>query len=252
MNSWRTQDFGPKLNAFRDDALLVLTASECDAVDRCFKDQLYQYCTAWLITDVLRGGRYITVQHERTDILTLLVKHNLYTEIIARDCRKEIRADEYARVVLHWGQLQPAAFAATSFDFSYYNNALSVDELILAMRLFPFSLFYFTARFSRDEMMALVEAIPPTIGYLTGTTAMDKYIVTVRRRRLLALTVNVTDGYLRCSVSGDSPGQEARFLHIVSALPLELQHDICALVQGVLKPTWLSVETRDCEWAYNN
>lgn len=242
---WRTHDFrNLHRNAFRDDVRELIDES----MDRTINFALTRYLVRFIVTHVadhksriivsVLVGHSVSAQDAPQDILFLLIKHNLLSQLDINDMFQTTTALDF----LAYAEARPEQFRDVMIGV--FNALLTTDEWLRFMRVLPSALFDIGAQ--PTLMVAQILERAPDGVFLEPCGKIIECKYTIDRRRLFALMIGVADGYLRAGGSA-----QGRFFGIVAALPMELQD---AIVQ-VLYPRHKSVrfgatqlKECDCRW----
>lgn len=242
--AWRVQDFGPRLNAFRDDALLILISDEIRVIDQHWPDcSAMTGVTTHIVMSVLTGEQ-ITIRDigwAREQTLKLLFKHDLYIDQILTVYKPSIMDEEDADNILFDAKMHPR-FKEMKLKLDD-DLVLPSETLLRLMKCFS-NTAYYLEKYTPEARMHVLENAPLETNLVSSTMVVTA-IKMIRRRRIFAISVCVADGYLCPSDNSTA----ARFLRICGALPLEIQHEICAFTVTPKGTTWVGVEERDLVWA---
>lgn len=268
---WTTRTFdNAAITAFRDDVLPLLSPQEQTEVGWFFKPRQgipsgssTSYAVAWVL---LGHSRPQTLCIVRTEVVKLFIKHGLQIRELIDDMNHTWTGPDWARLYLEYAEIRPELFREVRRDFIYKDlrtpdlDPLETDVWIRLTRTFPASVFWLDGM-SEKGVMVVLENMPESCR-IPQVDAVASCKATLWRRRLMALIVGVSDGFVR---------HPDRYFAIAAALPLELQEWLVRVTQAVdaasrpmddihsqllahslrvLRPAPIWLEECDCRWIF--
>lgn len=216
---WTKYEFeDPKRAAFCRDVQAVLTPEENREIqtlyDECFptgRGPTFKCSdTALIVYHVLFYRGCAKILRARQPVRSLLIKHEFWL----RELIGDLMWSGNDHLLLECARAKPEAFCDINYLFD--SEALSLVEWIEIANLFPYATLRPTNLTSAD-IMTLLEHAPETCKF-SSSYKIEKMRFELRRRRLMALIVGVSDGLVQ-----PAPDYDRRFFTIAARLPIELQ-----------------------------